>query len=74
MTRAAEIETGMSSSPFWHSGSLWRVGGLLLGGVHERNSMVEDLDPETTFECDRTWRSQSDPSRLTLAGRITTGR
>jgi len=66
MTGGGEVETGMSSFPFGHSSSLRRVEGLLLGDVHERSSMVEVQDPETTFECDRTWRSQSDPSRLTL--------
>lgn len=74
MTGGGEIETGMSSFPFWHSSSLWRVEGLLLGDVHEQNSMVEVLDPETTFEYDRTWRSRSDPSRLTLTRRMTAGR
>jgi len=58
----------MSSSPFWRGSSLERAGKLRLGDVHERNSMVEVLDPETAFERDRTWRSQSDLSRLALTG------
>jgi len=33
--------------------------------------MVEVLDPETAFECDRTWRSRSGPSMLTLTGHFT---
>lgn len=73
MTGGEGIETGMSSFPFWHSSSLWRVGGILLGDVRELNSMVGDLDPETAFECDKTLRSRSDLSRLALTSRIATG-
>ena len=58
----------MSSFPFWHGSSWERVGELRLGDVHELNLMVEVLDPETAFESDRTWRSQSDPLRLALRG------
>lgn len=56
----------MSSFPSWHSSS-W-LGGeeLQLGDAHELNWMVGVPDPEIAFEHGRTWRLQSDPSRLTL--------